>query len=126
MQHWDRTGRPCSLRGALKAGTTRAGAVLLAVAVALVGGTAALDRAGTGRTPVEPVDPEVALIAEKRCSATGFRNDETPASALIRTFAGELRHVTFERGWAAYEGRAPGMLVAVCRTPPDRSAPRLK
>lgn len=64
----------------------------------------------------QTVDPAVAKIAELRCSTTGFPNGEIPASALVRR-GRSLEQVSFGAGWAAYEGRAPGTLVAVCRAP---------
>jgi hypothetical protein len=56
------------------------------------------------------------MIARFRCSTTGFAGREIPASALVRR-DGVVRHVSFEAGWAAYQGTRPGTLVAVCRAP---------
>ncbi|MBZ5735801.1 hypothetical protein K8Z61_15005 [Nocardioides sp. TRM66260-LWL] len=54
------------------------------------------------------------LMTRERCSPTGFGPSVIPARALLRTGDGVVRVVSFDRGWAAYEGRAPGTLVAVC------------
>ena len=53
------------------------------------------------------------MLREHDCQATGLP-DEIPASAVIRTATGDPRWVSFDRGWAAYEGTSPGDLVAVC------------
>lgn len=64
--------------------------------------------------------PMTRLLAEHDCSMTGFENG-TPASALIRTATGRLRHVTFDAGWAVYTRHGAAQLVAVCldRAPED-------
>lgn len=54
------------------------------------------------------------LMEAERCSYTGFGADVIPAKALLRTDADTVEVVSFARGWAAYEGRRPGTLVAVC------------
>lgn len=48
------------------------------------------------------------------CSRTGLAPGEIPGSALLN-LDGELHAVTFARGWASYEGKAPGSLASVCR-----------
>lgn len=61
-------------------------------------------------------------MKEHRCSTTGFAANTVPPTALIRTNHGRLRIVTFMKGWAVYNGKRPGTLVAVCRdAPPQRS-----
>ncbi|CAB4684399.1 MAG: hypothetical protein F2667_00135 [Actinobacteria bacterium] len=57
------------------------------------------------------------LMSANRCSFTGFGPTEIPASALLRVSTDQVRVVSFERGWAAYEGTKPGTLVAVCLGP---------
>ena len=49
-----------------------------------------------------------------RCSVTGFRDGRTPRSAIVRSAAGRLRHVTFDAGWRVYTAHGPATLVAVC------------
>ena len=51
--------------------------------------------------------------AGQRCSS----EQGAAGSAVIRTEAGRLRVVSFATGWAVYNGRRPGELVAVCATP---------
>lgn len=54
------------------------------------------------------------LSARYDCSRTGLAPGEIPGSALLN-LDGELHAVTFDRGWASYEGKAPGSLASVCR-----------
>ena len=51
--------------------------------------------------------------AGQRCSS----EQSAAGAAVIRTEAGRLRVVSFATGWAVYNGRRPGELVAVCATP---------
>ena len=68
-----------------------------------------------------PVDqapnPELDLLSEHDCSVTGFP-DATPASAVVRTARGHLRHVSFDAGWAVYTRHGAATLVAVCLDAP--------
>jgi hypothetical protein len=52
--------------------------------------------------------------ADHRCTFAGFGDQAVPASALIRNAQGQLRQVTFELGWAVYNGKRPGKLIALC------------
>jgi hypothetical protein len=52
------------------------------------------------------------LMIKHQCSHRGL--DRTPVHAIIRTRTGDVRLVSFERGWQVHEKR-PGDLVAVCR-----------
>jgi hypothetical protein len=113
-----------TLRGSLAMAGAKAGVFTLGVAVALLGSVVVADLSGapSGSGPSwtpPPVDPALSLIAEHRCSTTGFGDGETPASALLR-HRGVVEQVSFARGWAAHEGREPGTLVAVCRAPLSR------
>lgn len=65
-------------------------------------------------SPVDPVAQMADLMADHRCSTTGFLDGSLPSAALLRTPRGRLRVVGFARGWAAHEGVRPGTLVAVC------------
>jgi len=51
------------------------------------------------------------------CSLDGFGDGSQPRSALIRD-DGDLRVVSFDRGWQVYTGSRPHALVAVCHAPP--------
>lgn len=74
--------------------------------------------------PASPADPAPQvdtaleqLMTDHRCTTTGFPDGSVPASTLLRNREGQLRVVSFDRGWAAYQGDAPGELVAVCLDP---------
>ncbi|MBF4163530.1 hypothetical protein [Nocardioides acrostichi] len=94
------------------------GAVFAVVAVTAsfnaLGGTTTAAPSATP-TPVQKVDPAlVRLMGQHQCSTSGFGDTAIPASALLRTPEGHLELVSFDRGWAAQNGDAPGELVAVC------------
>ena len=76
-----------------------------------------IDARGTAvtATPAD-VDRTDELMSLYGCSTRGL-GKVIPAHAIVRrTATGEVRLVSFDRGWAAYEGRLPGLeLVAVCR-----------
>ncbi len=59
-------------------------------------------------------------VVDHHCSYAGYGDRAVPASALIRTTAGEVRQVSFEFGWDVYNGQRPGELIAVCL---DRTGP---
>lgn len=107
-----------TLRGHLGLAAAKAVAFTVALAGSFLTFLVLADLQGTApNVPVrETVDPAIAKIAEFRCSTTGFPDGEVPASALVRR-DGDIVQVTFGAGWAAYEGKAPGTLVAVCRAP---------
>ena len=107
-----------TLRGHLGLAAAKAAAFTIALAASFFTLLVVADLNASGsETPVrETVDPAVAKIAELRCSTTGFPDGEIPASALVRR-GSSLEQVSFGAGWAAYEGKAPGTLVAVCRAP---------
>jgi hypothetical protein len=54
-----------------------------------------------------------ALASRYDCSASGLVSDVIPAHAVVRV-GDAVRLTTFDRGWAVYEGKAPGTLVSVC------------
>ncbi len=103
--------------------------VLLAVKAAVLGAVLALTvttgvtASGTtaapdARPPVFTMDASAQVVqrvmSEHNCSSTGFAPGTQPDSALVRTTRGELRVVSFDRGWDVFTGRSPGLLVAVC------------
>lgn len=94
-------------------GATLGGLLTLVV---LGGMRAAYPQAGPSDTA--DIDPAQQLIAQAvtdhQCSYSGFGNDQIPASALIRNAQGEVRQVSFDVGWAVYNGKRPGTLIAVC------------
>lgn len=93
------------------------GAVLGAVIT--IGATAHVSAEPAAPAPPAPtVDRALEqLMADHRCTTTGFPDDSIPASTLLRNPDGQLRVVSFDRGWAALQGTAPGELVAVCLDP---------
>ncbi len=93
---------------------TALGALLSLV---VVGGLQAVSPSGS--TGTESVDEAYQRVVERavldhRCAYEGFSNDEQAASALIRTGRGDVRVVSFEKGWDVYSGKRPGHLIAVC------------
>ena len=81
-----------------------------------VGSASAPEYAGTpassGRQHVEQV------LDAHDCSVTGFDDGEVPGSAVVRTAAGRLRHVSFDTGWRIYTEHGAAQLVAVCHDRP--------
>lgn len=98
-------------------GVAKLGVVVAIIAVVtgtLVGGTT------PSRSPVDPSSDRLARLMEVYdCSTTGLDEGVVPGSAVLRSTDGALRMVTFERGWAAYDGSGSGTLVAVCAAPLD-------
>lgn len=99
--------------------------VLLVLKSAALGGVLSLLVLAGVRATAEPeavgqVDSTAgALVVERamtsqRCSQHGFDESTVPASALIRTASGQVKVVSFARGWDVYQGRRPGQLIAVC------------
>ena len=87
------------------------------LSLSLVGGLQAAS--STDGTATESVDDAYQRVVERavsdhRCSFEGFGGHALAGSALIRTSGGNLRVVSFERGWDVYNGKRPGRLVAVC------------
>ena len=54
------------------------------------------------------------LIVRHDCSPTGFGPGVIPGSALVER-RNKIRHVSFDHGWAVFNGERPGTLLAVCR-----------
>lgn len=91
-------------------------AAVLAVAAVLTG-TLAGGPSPSGSPPDPTGDRLERLMELHGCSTSGLEDGTVPASAVLRSRAGALRMVDFDRGWAAYEGTQPGTLVAVCARP---------
>ena len=72
--------------------------------------------AGPSITP--PLSPaQLELMRRYDCSRNGFGDGSAPRSAIIRE-DGDLRVVSFDRGWQVYTGTRPHALVAICHDPP--------
>lgn len=128
-----RRPEPTTLREAVRRGVTgwllaatcasaAAAAVQLASGGTLVGDVLSADQ-GPAATAQLAYEERFARLSERLgCSRSGLADGVIPGSALIN-LDGSLRAVTFDRGWASYEGRARGSLAAVCReTLPNRPA----
>jgi hypothetical protein len=116
-----------SLRGAVRA--VRLAKPVLVGATAFVAVTAAGTASGTaGSVTGSASDVGVAqelsaaaagqarldrLMARHDCSATGFEPGVVPGSSLVLR-DDEVRHVSFDEGWAIYTGEQAGTLLAVC------------
>ncbi|WP_261818981.1 hypothetical protein [Nocardioides sp. OK12] len=108
----DRLAAPAPSRAVLRGlRLFRWGALATVVSVALGVHGQAEPASPAGPDPVAQVAD---LMADHRCSTTGFLDGSLPSAALLRTPRGQLRVVSFARGWAAHEGVRPGTLVAVC------------
>ncbi|MBC9734266.1 hypothetical protein [Nocardioides marmotae] len=94
-------------------------ALTVTTGLAASGGAAA---APDARPPTMAMDHASQAVhramSEHNCSSTGFDPGTQPDSALVRTTRGELRIVSFDRGWDVFTGRRPGLLVAVCLARP--------
>ena len=95
-------------------------AVILATA-----STQAVPTTGPAWSQVDQVRaPEARLMQKYDCSATGDAGSVTPQSAIVRSPAGRLRVVSFEKGWSVYTGHGSTTLVAVCLAPVTSGAAR--
>lgn len=54
------------------------------------------------------------VLERHNCSTTGFDADVIPTTAVIRNASGRIKVVSFDHGWAVFNGERPGELVAVC------------
>lgn len=77
---------------------------------------AGTDRLGMSAGPLD------AMMEQNRCSTTGFDRDVIPSTAIVRTPAGDVELVSFDRGWAVFSGEVAGELVAVCLGPEPTTA----
>ena len=73
-------------------------------------------RTGPSATP-SPSPAQLQLMKRYDCSRDGFGDGSRPRSAIIRE-DGDLRVVSFDRGWQVYTGARPDALVAICHAPP--------
>ena len=64
-----------------------------------------------------PSPAQLHLMRRYDCSLDGFGDASEPRSAIIRD-GGDLRVVSFDRGWQVFTGSRPHALVAVCHAPP--------
>lgn len=111
-----RLARPTSPRWLLRGLDVVKGLVLGTVVTIGAAAHVQADQAAPAITaPAPTVDHQLErLMAHERCTTTGLPEGSIPARTLIRLPDGHLRAVSFDRGWAAHQGTAPGVLVAVC------------
>jgi hypothetical protein len=113
-----RSARPRAARPGLRfALTVVKGACLVTMLALVVGG--GLQTASSGDHGTASADDAYARVVERavtdhRCSFRGLADGSHVPSALIRTTRGDVRVVSFERGWDVYNGKLPGHLIAVC------------
>jgi hypothetical protein len=110
-----------SMRGHLGRAGVRIVARTLVAAAVLIGlanlTTSADLSPGPSATPL--LSPaQMQLMKRFDCSPDGFGDGSQPRSAIIRSEDGDLRVVSFDRGWQVYTGARPHALVAVCHAPP--------
>jgi hypothetical protein len=108
------------MRGYLRRAGLRMLARTLVAAVVLIGLANLTTKADVPATPAATPPPSPAqlhLMRRYDCSQDGFGDGSQPRSALIRD-DGDLRVVSFDRGWQVYTGARPHALVAVCHAAP--------
>lgn len=111
---------PRPMRGYLRRAGIRLVARTLVAAVVLIGLANLTTNADVPAVPSAAPPPSPAqlhLMKRYDCSQDGFGDGSQPRSALIRD-DGDLRVVSFDRGWQVYTGARPHALVAVCHAPP--------
>ncbi len=76
------------------------------------------DSGATTWSRVDQVSPpELRLMRKYDCSTTGYGDSTVPRSAIVRSDAGKLRVVSFDKGWDVYTSDSPATLIAVCLEP---------
>ena len=109
-----------SVRGHLGRAGLRTLARMLVAAAVLIGLANMTTPADlpTGPSATPPLNrTQLELMRRYDCSRNGFGDGSDPLSAIIRE-DGDLRVVSFDRGWQVYTGTRPDALVAVCHEPP--------
>ena len=91
--------------------------VAAAVLIGLANLTTQADVPAVPSATPPPSPAQLQLMRRYDCSQDGFGDGSQPRSALIRD-DGDLRVVSFDRGWQVYTGSRPHALVAVCHAPP--------
>jgi hypothetical protein len=91
--------------------------VAAAVLIGLANLTTRTDVPAAPSATPPPSPAQLHLMRRYDCSQVGFGDGSQPRSALIRD-DGDLRVVSFDRGWQVYTGSQPRALVAVCHAPP--------
>jgi hypothetical protein len=105
--------------------TALKGVALGGLLTIVVGG---LGTASPGQGETRSVDDAYQRVVQRAgsdqpCAFDGFDDRAEAGSALIRTSGGDVRVVSFEKGWEVYNRQGPGRLLAVCI---DDPRPRFK
>ena len=108
---------PLSARHAMT--VLRAAVITVLLGLCLTQGSVSGGPLTAGRVVEQPSADETRMIARHDCSSTGFGPGVIPGSALVRGTDGQLRVVSFDRGWRIYTRRGAARLVAVCRHEPN-------
>jgi hypothetical protein len=90
------------------------GALLSLSVAGGLGAASSTDGAATGSVDQAYQRVVERAVSDHRCSYQGFGPRSEAASALIRTSGGNVRVVSFEKGWDVFNGKRPGTLIAVC------------
>jgi len=114
-----RNARPRDARSRLRLGLTvvKGAGLGSLLALVLVGGLETGSAGGSGGAASADDAYERVVdraVADHRCWSRGLDDGSEATSALIRTVRGDVRVVSFEKGWDVYNGKRPGDLIAVC------------
>ena len=95
--------------------------IVLEAAILATAGTHGVPTSGSGNAAwsqvEQPRSPEAVLMQKYDCSTTGYGHSVTPRSAIVKNPAGEVKVVSFDKGWSVYTGHSTSTLVAVCLAP---------
>lgn len=123
----ERFSRRVHLTSRALSGLLVGGVLGVMLALALIARMDAIDSGSSDSPDSTSSDPVQEAIDRHHCSTRGFGPDTIPSSALIRTSAGDLLLVSFDRGWSVYQDPSDqAKLVAVCLDdpPPDTTQKR--
>ena len=110
-----RFSRPVHLTSRVVSGLIVGAALGVMLAVVLLTRLDAISTSPQDPSRTTSSDPVRQAIEQHHCSTRGFGSGAIPSSALIRTAAGDLLLVSFDRGWKVYQDRQNAAdLVAVC------------
>ncbi len=91
---------------------------LTAASLTLIVGFGAIGLLSQEPAPAGPLGlsstPLDKMLERHNCSVTGFDADVVPRSAVVRHPDGSTELVSFDQGWAVFNGEEAGDLVAVC------------
>jgi len=103
------------LKAALRLAVVKAVAVSFALVAGYVSAAVVADLSEAPEDIAAADQAAARLLAEHQCSTIGLDRPDMH-SAFVR-HGGQIRHVSLEEARAVRDGRQPGTLVAVCRSP---------